>query len=897
MTTMRKEGRLTVNPVSAASRRLARVRALFEWRRWTVSVKLAAMLAVPVAVALVAGGGLVWHSASANTQAGQDEQTVQLGHGVQRTLAAVRTERALTSGATGQADADRLDSARAEVDVAVTRLRGLLRTDGDLGRPAEAVRGGLVRIDEVRGLVVPGQRIRGYSEIAGSLLDLAAALPQRVADRRLSRALAAVTVLSQATEHLAQQQSLVDLRLSVGALGREAPGQVRDATALAAGWLDQFSAIASSDELAAFSAAVSPSAVDARNALVTRVIGPADGVGASVDVGQWRAAGQPVVDGMGEVVERLGAATLDTAGTLSSAAGAALRNLVVAMAVAVLAAGAVIIVLLGHVRRTSASLRAATRDIATTRLPELLVKVRDGRARETERPRLPVLDNNEFGAVALAFDVVCGEAIAAAAEQARMRSGYSDVFGNMFMRSQSLIQRQLHLIERLEEEQHAPEQLAMLYQLDHLVTRARRNNENVLVLSGTELVRKSTKPVPLAGVLQAAISEIEQYQRVELLDPPSAKVIDSAASDLIRMLAELLDNATSFSAPETKVTVQGQVLRDGSLSIAIVDNGIGMSDEEIHDVNDRLTRLGSTELAKSRRVGLLVVGRLAGKHGFGVELLGGDRSAGVTAVISVPAELLIGAERPGWADRRHAMRAAESRRAAAARHEQNGGTNATVALNSVAKGGGQVRHSNGNDGGTLRRLVAVDSSVTRVTGEETGQSRPAQAEQWREELIRQAHANVPDELPLRTPNGLIGKAGADGKSPAERVRSAWFGARDTAGMPREVSVAAEVAGEAPPRNWISAADEGWHIVETVSRAPQHTYTEDGLPMRRRGAHLVPGSVLSADRRAKRPIDRDPGQTRSRLSGFQQGVRKARGGDGGTPRRSSGWKALEKQEQQ
>ncbi|WP_370949406.1 sensor histidine kinase [Amycolatopsis sp. cg5] len=503
-----------------------------------------------------------------------------------------------------------------------------------------------------------------------------------------------------------------------------------------------------------------------------------DEIRATPDPGQRGAAYSAVTASLADLdaaVQRgTGIPRLDDAQAAAAASATYARNLLIGLAVAALVAGAVITPLVRRLHVSVQALRTAVHD--------------------------------------------------AAAEQTRIRAGYSEVFVNMFRRGETLMQRQLGLIEKLEQNENSPEQLTTLYQLDHLVTRMRRTTENVLVLSGTELVRRPAKPVPLAGVIQAAISEIEQYQRVELLDPPAAKIGDAAANDLIRMLAELLDNATSFSAPETKVTVQGQVLRDGSLSIAVVDTGIGMTDQEVVDINARLTRLGSAELAKCRQVGLHVVGRLAGRHGFGIELLGGDRSSGVTAVVSVPSDLVLDAERPGWADRRIAMRAAETRRAEPEPKPK-----------------------------PARRLAVVGTDPVR-------------------ELVEHAHSDVPDELPLRVPNRHVGRAGADGKSPAERVASGWFNARNTAVKPREVSVAAELDGAPLPENWISAADEGWSVVETISQAKPFAYTEDGLPVRERGAHLMPGSAPHEPAAKAGP---DPSRARSRLSSFQLGLRKAK----------------------
>ncbi|GGP68146.1 sensor histidine kinase [Saccharothrix coeruleofusca] len=838
-----------------------RVRALLAWRDWTLPLKIAAVLALPLVVALAAGTGLLWRGADALGAHRTDERVVQAVRGASSALAAVQDERELVAGQTG---GERLTAARAGTDAAVAQLTGALAQVADPGRAAETAQARLARLDEVRAIAVPTQAVAEYSAVTGALLDLHAALLPAIARAEPAHRLSTAHDLARANEHLSQQQSFIALGLAARALPEPQLGQARAATALATAWFGRFSSAASGEAQALLSSTVVATAVDARDQLAAAVLGP-DGVfRPSVSAPQWLTVSQPVIDQVGEALARLTDAAVDEVGAHAADAAATQRNLVVGLVAAALLAAAVAFAVLRHVRGAVGALRAAAIDIAGDKLPAALQRARDGRA--AERPSMPAPAGGEFGAIAAAFDTVCGEAVQAATEQAKMRSGYAEVFVNMFRRSQSLVQRQLQLVQQLEQEADSPDQLTKLFQLDHLVTRTRRNNENVLVLSGTELVRKTGMPVPVANVIQAAMSEVEQYQRVEAVDPPKAKVVDSAAGDLIRMLAELIDNATAFSAPDTAVTVQAQVLRDGSLSIAVADNGIGMSDEEVRAANERLTRLGSLELATSRRVGLLVVGRLAGRHGFGVELLGGENFPGVTVLVSVPADFVVEAERPGWADRRHAMKAAQLRRAQS--DEPTGGTKP-------------------------RRLVSVGGSDTDTparTGAATATAVRSSPEERARELVEQAHADVPEELPLRKPNRVIGKAGAV-KSPAERAASAWFRARDTAEQPRAVSVAPSARDRERPENWQSVVDDDWNVVETMSRPERYAYTEDGLPMRERGAQLLPGSAGSGAGRRAQPVERDPEHTRLRISSFQRGVQRAKKTSGTRSKRSGGWKAM------
>jgi anti-sigma regulatory factor (Ser/Thr protein kinase) len=247
---------------------------------------------------------------------------------------------------------------------------------------------------------------------------------------------------------------------------------------------------------------------------------------------------------------------------------------------------------------------------------------------------------DEVGQVARAFDAVQRQALKLATEQAGLRAKYSSVFVNLSRRSQSLVQRQLQLLERLERDEEDADQLATLFQLDHLATRMRRNNENLMVLSGSDVVRRNQRPASLADLLRASVSEIEQYQRVVMLPPPDVQVVGYAVGDLVRLTAELLDNATAFSAPDTQVTIASHSFEDGSLCIAVLDEGIGMSKAELDEANDKLGDSGSIDVSTSRRMGLFVIGRLSVRHGVEVRLNGGHEVTGVRATVTVPADLV-----------------------------------------------------------------------------------------------------------------------------------------------------------------------------------------------------------------------------------------------------------------
>lgn len=220
----------------------------------------------------------------------------------------------------------------------------------------------------------------------------------------------------------------------------------------------------------------------------------------------------------------------------------------------------------------------ATR-VAQDRLPELVKQLSESDPQDvdTSVESVGVHTRDEIGQVAAAFDDVHREAVRLAAEQALLRGNVNAMFTNLSRRSQGLIQRQLSLISELESREADPDQLSSLFKLDHLATRMRRNGENLLVLAGEEPGRRWTRPVPLVDVLRAAASEVEQYERVELSSVPGTDVAGRVVNDLVHVLAELLENATSFSSPQTKVKVTGHALPDGRVLVEIHDTGIGLS--------------------------------------------------------------------------------------------------------------------------------------------------------------------------------------------------------------------------------------------------------------------------------------------------------------------------------
>ncbi|MCX4983694.1 nitrate- and nitrite sensing domain-containing protein [Streptomyces sp. NBC_00572] len=288
--------------------------------------------------------------------------------------------------------------------------------------------------------------------------------------------------------------------------------------------------------------------------------------------------------------------------------------------------------------RSMQQLRTAAFGIAEQRLPMLvdqLSRTEPGRVDTRVQP-IPIDTQDEIGEVARAFDQVHREAVRLAAEQAMLRGNVNAIFTNLSRRNQSLIEGQLTLITDLENNEADPDQLENLFRLDHLATRMRRNGENLLVLAGEEPGRRWDQPVPLVDVMRAASSEVEQYERIELAGVPEAEIHGQAVTDLVHLLAELLENATTFSSPQTKVRVTATRLPDGRVMVEIHDKGIGLTAEDFADINHKLANPPTVDAAVSQRMGLFVVGRLADRHGVRVQLRPSGEQAGTTSLVMLP---------------------------------------------------------------------------------------------------------------------------------------------------------------------------------------------------------------------------------------------------------------------
>ena len=632
-------------------------RALVRWRDWSLPVKLSAVTVVPIVLALVLGITTIAAQVARSDDYQRLDRLVALGGQTRALTAALQRERTvtaamLTDGTVG--GTPELAAARKATDDAVApfttaQARAADAEPGVAGAAGAATAQistlGFLRRQVDGGQLGPAQAVTTYSGVTGALIALDTAATAGAGDGTLGGTPAGLHELLVAGEQVSQSQALVSYGIARASLTPSELATLRAAELRLADRLVDFRSAAGDTLQRDFAAIAEGTEAQSRARMVESVVnapsGAVDDAFRALSAADWNAASSAMRTQIGQVADRLGASASATSTELVDEASSGAGLLAVLLFGAMVLAVAVVFLITRQLLRSLKVLRRSALDVAETALPEAVRNIQEGRAQGTDVVPVPVRTDDEVGEVARAFDKVHHQALRLATEQAAMRTGYGSVFVNLSRRSQSLVQRQLQLIEQLERDEEDADQLATLFQLDHLATRMRRNNENLMVLSGAEPGRRSGKPVGTTDMLRAAVSEIEQYQRVQVQPPPPARVVGYAASDLMRLVAELLDNATAFSAPETSVTVASRLGEDGSLNIDILDKGIGMNEVEVAEANTRLTEAGSVDLATSRRMGLFVVGRLASRHRIGVSLHGGKDIVGVRATVVVPAELVM----------------------------------------------------------------------------------------------------------------------------------------------------------------------------------------------------------------------------------------------------------------
>jgi signal transduction histidine kinase len=366
-----------------------------------------------------------------------------------------------------------------------------------------------------------------------------------------------------------------------------------------------------------------------------------------VDPSAWESASGAYLAAMGATEIRDGVQLAAMSGSQSSGL---ITEAVLAGGVGLLAVVVSVFLLVWFGRKVTGDLtrlHGSVREMAEQRLPRVVERLRRGGDVDVlaESPPPGTSGIREISQIANSFSIVQEAAVAAAVDQARLRKGVNQVFLNISMRNQSLLHRQLAMMDGMERRTSDPGALADLFRLDHLTTRMRRHAEGLIILSGSTPGRGWRDPVPVVDVLRAAVAEVEDYVRVDVVSESSDLVAGPAVNDIIHLVAELIENATVFSPPSTRIEVKGDRVGTG-LVVEVEDRGLGLSDEELTDINTRLARPPEFDLANSEQLGLFVVSMLAARHRIQVSL---RRSAygGTTAILVLPFGVIVREEEAG----------------------------------------------------------------------------------------------------------------------------------------------------------------------------------------------------------------------------------------------------------
>ena len=557
---------------------------------------------------------------------------------------------------------------------------------------------------------------------------------------------------------------------------------------------------------------------------------------------------------------------------VTSSARRALTTLIVTTSLGLLAVIASIIFsfLMGRrLMRRLNGLRQAALELAHNRLPEVLGRLRDGETVDVEAEAPPAESGgDEIDQVRQAFDTIHRAAVFAAVDETNLRRGINQVFRNLARRSQVLLHRQLGVLDGMERRAEEPDQLEDLFRIDHLTTRMRRHAEGLIVLAGDSTGRGWRQPVRFIDVLRAAVSEVEDYTRVRVEVRSGAALAGPAVADVVHLLAELIENAAVYSPPSTVVRVQGEVVGRG-FCVEVEDRGLGMTEEQLAEINGKLADVPAFDLAGSDRLGLFVAGRLAHRHGISVAL----RSSvygGTTAVVIIPTGLVITDESqvPAAAPTRYALErdARVPALSGASSHGVNGHANGHGSNGHGSNGhssNGHARNGNGSHGGAAG-LASDDSgwwtaptmaSDLSARSLQTGQSIQAgQAIGSATELVPGSSTSTPaapaarenGELPvrvrqaslapqLRDQNGSGGESLQVSDAPAESAapESVAPGSVAPGSVAPELTAPAEAV-----RSTMSAMQRGWELGRSAAaQSPGQAASHDaGAPEHHRGNH-------------------------------------------------------------
>jgi len=892
-------------------------RASLALRNWPVSRRLVAVIVMAVVMGLVFGGLRVASAIGTASSFARTTQLAVLGEQVTALAQAMENERdvyaavlahdRVIAAATAAKESDAVlkglkegaapdmaaqASAQAATDAAATRTLNLTEQIGAQFPATTQARAATV-VSQI-GLIpalrsqlsgqAPSAAIQAYSEAIADLFNLNDEITSGSGDPALSDEVSTLAAISRAKDQASQQRAILYAALIESAAGSPAPlanaGGLQSLTTAAG--LEQadlmaYQASATPAQQDAFLSTVASPEVDTAQ-LLGNFISQAQNL---QDVKNLSTKGSAVITpatapdlwyhSMTDTINRMRTIELQVASGIVARSTMLQQGARESATLAGAVTGGVLLLVLIATLIVARSLveplrrlQAGALEVASVRLPSRVAELSQSAEPDVSRGVEPIgVDStDEIGRVARAFDQVHQEAVRLAGNEALLRGNVSAMFISLSRRSVPLIDRLTRMIDELEQNEDDPDRLSSLFAMDHLVTRMRRNSENLLVLAGEEPVRKWSEPVPLADVARAATSEIEQYGRIVLNIQPGIVVSGQAAADVVHLLAEIIENATMFSPKDTPVQLTGQEVSTGGVLLEVSDAGIGIPPTRLAEMNWRFDNPPLVDVSVSRHMGLFAVSRLAARHGVRVRLQAAAPQ-GVSALVWLPASLT-GRESRRYIDRRSQQLAKES-------------------FTVLGLGG---RRLAGRAGADLRPLAPAMGQLDMDGELPNGAMQTTAVASGRSDWFR-----------AKRPSGSGKRLPPPPPPPPPPVPARD---RDYAGyLAGETSVQAydtpfESFDTSGAQGWTLPAgdswdDGGWRVAETMPPPSTGGQTTAGLPTRVPGANMfrrqdggwapsrrpaggLETELLAPPRRG--PRQRSPDRARRSLSGFQLGSRDA-----------------------
>jgi len=893
-------------------------------RNWPVSRRLVAVIVIAVVMGLVFGGLRVASAIGTANSFARTTQLAVLGEQVTALAQAMETERDTSAAvladdrvfaaATAAKEPDAVlkglkkgaapdmaaqASAQATTNAAATRTLNLTEQIGAQFPATTQARAATVvsqigLIPALRSQLIgqtPAAAIQAYSEAIADLFNLNDEITSGSEDPVLSDEVRTLGALSRAKDQASQQRAILYAALIESA--------ANDPAALAdAGGLQSLTTAAGLEQadLMAFQASATPAQQDAfLSTVASPEVDTAQLLGNFIsqaqnlqDVKNLSPKGSAAITpatapdlwyhSMTDTINRMRTIELQAADGIVARSRMLQQGARESATLAGAVTGAVLLLVLIATIIVARSLveplrrlQADALEVASVRLPSRVAELSQSAEPDVSRGVEPIgVDStDEIGRVARAFDQVHQEAVRLAGNEALLRGNVSAMFISLSRRSVPLIDRLTRMIDELEQNEDDPDRLSSLFAMDHLVTRMRRNSENLLVLAGEEPIRKWSEPVPLADVARAATSEIEQYGRIVLNIQPGIVVSGQAAADVVHLLAELIENATMFSPRDTAVQLTGQEVSTGGVLLEVRDAGIGIPPTRLAEMNWRFDNPPLVDVSVSRHMGLFAVSRLAARHGVRVRLQAAAPQ-GVSALVWLPASLT-GRESRRYIDRRSRQLAKES-------------------FTVLGLGG---RRLAGRAGADLRPLAPAMDQLDTDDELLDGAMQTAAAASGRSSWFRAKRpSGSPEQLPPPPPPPPPPVLAQDrdyaGYLASETSVQAGGPSLQAYDTPSESFAASGAQGWTLP-DGDSWDDGGWRVAETMPPPRTGGQTTAGLPTRVPGANMfrrqdggwspsrrpaggLETELLTPPRRAAR--QRSPERARRSLSGFQLGSRDA-----------------------